>query len=262
MLAVSNSSRAQSEYYIPKPLLIPFHDQQQQLHTSIGVGGGYDINVSYAFADHFAAFSTFTINKGTRKRRSLFGDKYNIRKDDQSANFGLGYFHEIGGFINILETYVGYGTSKVNNYWYFPDDLSSGSNVTQARYGTLFAQLNVGRKSEKYETAVAARFSGSKYSQMQFYNTHPYSQGIKSKYDNLQGLTFEPAVCFAYQVKKIFVNFQLGAAIPLTKITVTQIDTHSFPDTTILVIHDRTETLTALFARFSLQYNFNFKRKQ
>lgn len=183
-------------------MLIPLHDQKQQLHTSFGIGGGYDINLSYAFTNHFAVFTTGSLNKGTKKRISLFGDRYNIVKDDYAFKYGFSYFKKTKNFLNILETYAGYGTYKVSNYWYFPTDLELGSTITQAHYWNVFLQFNAGRKVEKYEFGVAGRLSYSKYKDIQFYDTHPNVSYIKSKYENLKGVNVEPAFCLGYKLKK------------------------------------------------------------
>jgi hypothetical protein len=251
---------SQKAFYIPKALLIPLHDKQQQVHTSIGIGGGYDINLSYAFTNHLAVFVTGTLNKGTKKRISLFGDRYNLVKDDYALKYGLGYFKRMKGFFNVLETYAGYGTYKVDNYWYFADDLDLGSNVTKAHYRNVFWQINAGKKVEKYEYGVAGRLSYSKYTDIQFYSTHPNSSYIKSNYENLKGVTLEPAFCFGYNFKKVFINVQTGLAIPVSKAHVTKTATHTLRDETIVVTSNTTEALNAVIARLALQYNFNFHR--
>jgi hypothetical protein len=107
ILVIPVTTLSRKAIYIPKALLIPLHDQQQQVHTSVGVGGGYDVNLSYAFTNHLAVFVTGTLNKGTKKRIGLFGDRYNIVKDDYALKYGLGYFKSIKSFFNILETYAG-----------------------------------------------------------------------------------------------------------------------------------------------------------
>lgn len=261
MLLLPTATLGQKAFYIPKALLIPFHDQQQQLHTSFGIGGGYDINLSYAFTNHFAVFTTGTLNKGTKRRTSLFGDRYNIVKDDYAFKYGLGYFKATKGFFNVLETYAGYGTYKVDNYWYFSDDPNLGSTVTQAHQWNVFWQVNAGRKAEKLEYSIAGRVSYSKYNNILFYDTHPNVSYIKSRYENLKGITIEPAFCLGYKVKNVFINVQTGLAIPISKSKVTKIDTHTFPDTTIVVVSSTTEALNAVIARISLQYNFNFRKK-
>jgi hypothetical protein len=254
-------SLGQKAFYIPKAMLTPFHDQKQQLHTLLGIGSGYDVNLSYAFIKHFAVFATGSLNKGTKKRRGLFGDRYNMVKDDLAFNYGLGYFKTSKGFFNVLETYAGYGTYKVDNFWYFPEDLSLGASLTQAHYRSVFWQVNAGKTKGKQQYGIAGRLSYSTYTDILFYDTHPNSAYIKSRYENLKGLTIEPAFCYGYNIKKVFVNAQAGLAVPLGRPTVTKIDTHSLNNNTIVVISNKKETLFGAFARLSLQYNFNFSKK-
>src|SRR5665647_1240211 len=83
---------SQRDFYIPKALLIPVHTHNQELHVSLGFGGGYDANISYSFSKHIAVFATGTLNKGAYNRTSLFGDKYKIIKDDYTLKGGAGYF--------------------------------------------------------------------------------------------------------------------------------------------------------------------------
>lgn len=261
MLFIPLIAFTQKEFYIPNALLIPLHDQQQQLHTSIGFGGGYDINLSYALFNHFAIFGTGTLNKGTRKRTSFFGDRYNIVKDDYAFTYGLGYFKKQKGILNILETYAGYGKYKVNNYWYFPGDLELGATFSKAHYWNIFWQFNVGKKTEKYEFGVAGRLSYSKYKDMQFYDTQANVNYIKRSYVNLSSVNFDPAFGFGLELKKIFINAQAGLSIPLNKAKVTAVETDTFPDQTIILEGNTTEVLYAFIGRISLQYNFNFIHK-
>lgn len=262
LLFLSGAAHGQKAYYIPKALVIPWHSQPQQLHTSFGVGGGLDLNLSYALTNHFAVFAAGTLNQGTKRRISFFGDRYNIVKDDHALRLGLGYFKPAKGFFNVLESYAGYGTYKVDNFWYFTGGTDEGSTVTQARYRNLFWQFNAGRQVDNYEFGVAGRFAYSTYGDLQFYDTHPNSDYIKSRYDHLKGVTFEPAFCFGYKIRELYLNLQTGLAFPLKDVTVIQTDTHTFPDTTIVVVSNRNVLLSGVIARASIQYNFNFKRKQ
>ena len=64
---------AQKEYYIPKPLIIPSHDEKQQLYTSIGRGSGYNLHISYSVTNHFAIFTTGVLDQDTKKENKLVG---------------------------------------------------------------------------------------------------------------------------------------------------------------------------------------------
>src|SRR5215213_8676037 len=63
---------SQKDFYIPKSLIIPAHTDPQQVHISLGIGGGFDANISYAFNKHLVLFTKGTLNKGTYTRTSLF----------------------------------------------------------------------------------------------------------------------------------------------------------------------------------------------
>src|SRR5688572_4878959 len=82
---------AQKEFYTPKSLVIPLHDQKNQLHISFGRGGGYDLNLSYALTDKLAIFSTATFDNSTKKRVSILSDKYNVERNDLVLKGGFGY---------------------------------------------------------------------------------------------------------------------------------------------------------------------------
>jgi len=114
---------AQKEYYTPKALLIPLHDQKNQLHISIGRGGGYDLNLSYSFTDKFALFQTASFDNGLKKRTSIMGDMYHVKRNDYVLKGGLGYFHKPeSSWFSTIETYFGAGFSKIYNNWNFEND--------------------------------------------------------------------------------------------------------------------------------------------
>lgn len=92
LLVSSKAALSQDEYYIPKALIIPVHTHKQELHLSLGKGGGYDANISYALSKHLAVFTTGTLNTGTLRRMSFSGDRYMIQKNDYAVKGGIGYF--------------------------------------------------------------------------------------------------------------------------------------------------------------------------
>ncbi len=73
LLLAGHPAWSQTAFYIPKSLITPVHTHKGGLHVSLGWGGGYDANVSYAFSDHFAAFVTGTLKRQTEARVSFIG---------------------------------------------------------------------------------------------------------------------------------------------------------------------------------------------
>lgn len=261
---------SQKDFYIPKSLIIPVHTQQQELHVSLGFGGGYDANISYSFSKHIAVFATGTLNKGAYNRTSLLGGQYKIFKDDYAIKGGAGYFTVLNKPLlkqyNILETYIGYGNYKVDNYWYFIDDIDLGFSNTKAKFWNIFWQVNLTEKKKKHETTVAVRVAYSKYTDLQFWDTGgPYPSNIKSSYENFQGITIDPAISYSYLLNKFKINIQAGISSCLGPIEVKQINTQTFPNQIITTVNDRsrnnTEGLLSLIGRISLQYNFDLKKK-
>ncbi len=244
LVCISSVVFSQTEFFIPKALLMPFHNHKQQLYVSAGFGGGYDINVSYSMSNHFALFTTGTFNNGVRKRTSFFSDRYNIIKHDQVLTYGIGYFKQPKGKLNVLESYAGYGTNKVNNYRYFttePDIVS----FTQANYTNVFWQVNVGRKTAKREWSFMGRFSYFTYKNILFYDSTEFRISEKMNKTNAKGLNFDPAVCYGYVFKRFSINGQLGLSIPL-----------------ISPKHYETEPVIAGIARLSLEYTFDLKGRK
>jgi hypothetical protein len=250
---------AQTAYYIPKALIIPLHNNARQLHASVGYGGGYDLNASYAFIEHFALFTGATFNEGSRNRISFLGGKSKIVKNDRTLQFGVGYFKDLAKSKAIMEWFVDYETNKVNNYWYSTSD-PSGASHTSAKYNSYFLQENIGWQKSFYNVGFGTRFVYSKYFSLEFYDDNPNSSYIKNSYENLSGFTFEPALFVGFKIDKIYLNFQVGAALPLTKKKVKYIMTQNLPGQPYTREDYVTESLSGAFARICLQRNFNFRK--
>ena len=163
----SASIFAQKEYYIPKALIIPIHDQKNQLHISAGRGGGYDLNLSYTVTNHLALFTAGTYDRGTKKRLMLLGGHNNIKKDDRVLKAGLGLFYKCGPH-GILETYAGAGYYSVKNYWYF--DIEYPGDGTWANFWNVFSQINISAEGAKHEWTAALRLSYNKYTKFEFFD--------------------------------------------------------------------------------------------
>jgi hypothetical protein len=254
---------SQKDFYIPKALIIPLHEDKQVLFTSIGVGKGVSIDLSYALTNHLSVFTTGTIDRGTRRRMNWFGDRYIIKKNDNAFTAGIGYSKIPDKVLDNIEIYTGYGRYNVDNYWYFRDDPSLGITVTKADYWNVFCQLNISKNFLDQYIGWSVRFSFNKYNNVLFYDSaqiHP--DYIKKSYPGLKGVTIDPAFWVRCSVWKIFIALQAGFSLELIKHDITEIRTYSFMGQTRITSDMTNDRLAALFAKLSLQYNLNFKRKK
>jgi hypothetical protein len=265
VVLLPNKLLAQKEFYTPKSLLIPLHDQKNQLHFSFGRGGGYDFNLSYAFSDKLALFSTATFDSGTKKRISILGDRYDVDRNDYTIKGGLGYFAKTENpEFPIIEAYVGTGLTKIDNYWHFKGNTDG--EVTQARYWSVFGQFNAGKRTLESEYGLGLRLAYSQYSDFNFYGTHPFTASIKSSYKSLRGLTADPVISAGYNLYGVNINAQVGLAIPLIAPSVERTNTHiAYEGTTEIKTFTNSEEkirLYSLIGRLSLQYKLNFNKKR
>ncbi|SIT92548.1 hypothetical protein [Pontibacter indicus] len=260
-----NKLLAQKEFYTPKSLFIPLHDQKNQLHMSFGRGGGYDVTLSYAFTNKLALFTAATFDKGTKKRISIIGDRYDVDRNDYTFKGGLGYFSRTdNNEFPLLEAYVGAGITEVDNYWHFKGDADG--EVTQARYWSVFGQINAGKRLTKSEYGLGLRLTYAQYTDFNFRNTHPNASATQSNYQNLRGLTADPAISAGYTLYGVNINAQIGVAIPLFAPSVERTDTHiSYEGSTETKTFRSSEDkihLYALIGRLSVQYKLNFNQKK
>ena len=257
-----NKLFAQKDFYIPKALIIPLHDEPKQLFMSVGWGGGLDLNLSYAVTNKFAVFGSATVNDGNRSGSSLMGDKYTVNKNDYVLKTGIGYFSKIDNrLFGLFEAYIGTAITKVDNFWYFKN-FQEEADYTDAKYKSIFGQVNLGKRKGKIEYAIGLRLNYSNYSDLNFFNSHPNLRYIRTTYQNLHGLSADPAVSFSYNLNKIRFNAQAGLAFPLSSSSALKTDTHttydgSTPIITEVVSNERL-SLGALIGRLSVQYSLNF----
>ena len=246
-------SYGQSGYYIPNALLLPVHSSKQQLHISLGVGDGYNINGSYSFTKHLALFATGTRHPGTAKRMGLFGDRFNIKKNDYALTSGLGYFFTPNNErFGIVETYLGIGKFKVDNYRYSAGNAYSSLFFTQANYGNIFWQLNTTKRKNKHEWSKAVRFAYSDYTHYLYYfDTDDY----KTKYRNLWGFNVDPTISYSYILHQFKFNGQLGLSVPLSSVTVKEYQINRFNEERLLTNGITKKSLFSLIARISIHYN-------
>lgn len=263
VVLLPNRLLAQKEFYTPKSLLIPLHDQKNQLHLSLGRGGGYDVNLSYAFTDRLALFSAATFDNDKKKRISIIGDRYDVKRSDYAIKGGLGYFAKADNpEFPILEAYLGAGITRVDNYWHFKGDPDG--EVTQARYWSVFGQLNAGKRVSQSEYGLGLRLTYSQYMDFSFYDT--YSPFTRSSYKNLGGLTADPAISAGYHLYGVSINAQVGVAIPLIAPSVERTDTHTTyegtAESSTVINSEEKVRLFSFIGRLSLQYTLNFNKQR
>lgn len=246
--------------YIPNALLIPVHSDKQQVHLSLGVGGGYNIYSSYSFTKHLALFATGTKHPGTARRVSLFGDRINIKKNDYALTGGFGYFFEPEGKrFGLIETYLGVGKFKVDSYWYFPKNLSLGLNFTEAEYWNLFWQINSTKRIRHHEWTKAFRFAYTNYTHyLDFDENEP---NYKLKYRNLWGLNIDPAINYSYILNRFKLSAQVGISFPLTSVTVKEYRVNRLNEERLITNGTTRIGLLALFAQIGVKYTFDLKNK-
>jgi hypothetical protein len=254
---------SQTAYYIPKALLIPVHTHKQELHVSLGLGGGYDANISYALAKHVAVFATGTLQTGTHSRRSFWGDRYYIHKNDHAVTGGIGYFLATNHkWINNIESYAGYGRYKVGNYWYFPEYRESGIE-TKAGYWNVFWQLQAIYKGERQEAAFALHLAYNRYYHLQYRDVSNYAH-VKTTQEGVWGLTVGPVIGYSYLLKKMKFNVQAGGSVSVNpKVPVAEM--YYWKEGGQILSRKSSGTTKAVLAgfigRLSVQYHLDFRRK-
>jgi hypothetical protein len=207
LLLAAAPATSQNEYYIPKALIMPVHKSSGELHASLGKGGGTDINVSYAITKHLAVFTTATINRGKSTRDGLWGDRYYIRKNDNVYKGGIGYFASPQGkLVHIVESYIGYGRYKVDNYQYFAGE-TSGSE-TNASFWNIFWQIQATHEYKTLQLTAGIRITYSKYTLLEY--LQDFDADTKVSVPNMRGTTIDPVVSISYLFKHFKVNGQFG----------------------------------------------------
>jgi len=251
---------AQKGFFIPNPLVIPVHTQANQLHVSLGIGRGYNLNASYAVTNHLALFASGSFNKGTSKRRSLIGgSRFNLETDDHAVTGGLGYFFASNSASGLtIETYFGTGRYKADNYWYFVK-YGGTETATQAEYWNVFGQLNILTVKRKSEAGIAVKLAYNQYSRFQFYDFNVDPQA-RNRYENVWSINIEPVGSYSYKWRKLKLNAQVGISFPLLTNYIRWYV--MYPATQEDRLIDSAEVkpgLGALIGSISLQYNFNLK---
>lgn len=254
-------SLAQRDYYIPKGLLMPLHDQQGQVQLAAGWGGGYGVELSYAATKHVALFSTATLDRGTRYHTTLLGSRYKQYNNNYVLQGGVGYFNALNhSRINRIEAYAGAGVGSVDNSWYYLR-LPESTEFTRARYWTAFSQFNLGHRGRTSDLIFGMRLAYSIYHTLAYYDNHPNVQYIRYRGEGLQGLTLEPAVSYGYRWKGFKAAIQGGVAVSVLAPTTTLIATHALDAGPVVTSTREKMPLGALLGRISLQYQFKPRKE-
>jgi len=236
----------QRDYYIPKSLFLPLHDQPQQIQVSLGYGAGIDLNFSFTFYDHFAVFTTGIINQGAKTRKYALLDSYEITKDDYAFTGGIGYFKKFD--FTILETYLGGGVYNINNHWNFTSNKES-IEYTEANYLNLFYQINFGKRNEEGLFGIALRVSYSNYKDFIFYDS--YIEDERNYVEGLNIFTIDPSLFWGIDFKFFYLNLQGGLTVPFKS------NAKVFTKTNLSTTKDDfVFSEMSLFGKISLQYFF------
>lgn len=233
------------------------HTQKQELNSSVGFGGGIDINLSYSILDNIALFATSSFNKEDKRSISLFGDNISKHKNDKAFTFGGGYFKKKRK--HIYELYFGYGHYRVNNYEYFSEAIDLGVRHTDADYSNIFGQFNIGNIIGKNAFTFSTRISYNFYHNFLFYETTDLTFS-SNKYSNLRGFNVDPTIDFLIKINPVILNLQGGFSIPLSKARVVQYDLENTYNP-IRSPFETSEVLVAFFGRIALQYKLELHKK-
>lgn len=247
-IITGQTAMTQTDYYIPKALIIPIHSHKQELHVSLGIGGGYDANFSYSLTKNIAVFTTGTLSSGTSKRIGFFGDKFNINKNDYAIKGGIGYFLNLDrNFINHIESYAGFGNYKVDNFWFFPGERETSGYVTKAKFWNVFWQFHGTHKVKRHELTGAVRIAYSEYNYLNYKNRNSNYNLPATSLEGLWGVTIDPVISYSYLLKKLKLNLQAGFSGFSNSVTIPQ-------GNGITKLG-----LSAPIGRLSVQYNLDFR---
>jgi|GEM_PF-2798401 len=253
---------SQAAFYIPKSLITPVHTHQGELHVSLGRGGGYDANVSYAFSKHFAAFATGTLKQQTEARPSIIGgDTYDITRDDYAIKGGIGVFKPTRSrVVHLLESYAGVGTYRADNVVFNRERPEWGRDYTRARFWNAFWQFNASSKFGRGEFTAAVRLAYSRYTQLQTRDS--YKGGETLDYENLGFVTVDPVISQSIVFGGFKMNVQYGFSVLLKDAVATEVRTRAAPGGPVITAEEKPieHLMGAVLFRLSLQYNFDLRK--
>ena len=195
----------QQDFFRPKAIPTPFHDQSKQLIGTLGYDGGFDLNCSYSFKDHMSLFATATLDVLPQKVRTILGNEYKILRNDFAASLGGSYYWN--GDRMIFDANLGVGLNKIDNQWRLIGNPER-KDFTYADYWNVFSHVSIGRKVEGLIFGLASRVSYATYSTFEFYSTDYQTE--PNTYKNLPLLSFEPALPRFKIIDNLLVQYLLA----------------------------------------------------
>jgi hypothetical protein len=263
LLAVTgHSALSQTAFYIPKSLITPVHTHRGELHVSLGRGGGYDANVSYAVSDRLAAFATGTLKQQTEGITSIpASNGYARTRDDYALKWGIGVFRPTRSrLVHLLESYAGVGITKADNHTFRRDRPELGKSFTESRSWNVFWQFNASSKFGRGEFTAAVRFAYFRYPHLRAWKT--YMGGDTYNYQNLGFATVDPVISQSIVFGRFKMNLQYGLSVLLKEARATEVRTRPAPGGPLLTAQKVpvTHLMGAVLFRVGLQYNFDLRK--
>lgn len=259
----THAAQAQTAFYIPKSLITPVHTHKGELHVSLGRGGGYDANVSYAFSKYLAAFAAGTIKQQTEGITSIPASNDYLRtRDDYVLKAGIGVFKPTRSrLVHILESYAGGGNYNAYNYTYNEKRPVWGRSYTQAQSWNVFWQFNASSKFGRGQFTAAVRFAYSWYPHLQTWEGA--KGGETFDYKHLGFFTVDPVISQSLVLGRFKVNMQYGFSALLKEPKATEVRTRPAPGGPRITAEEKPiqHLMGAVLFRAALQYNFDLRKK-
>ncbi len=216
LLFYANTVSSQpKDYYMLKALVVPVHTQSNQVFTSVGFDGGFNLNLSYSLKRKVYVYGSFNANPLSHQRKETVGGRYKIFKNDYAATLGFGRFeHSKHTFFNSYEYSGGLSVTRIDSYWRYVSETDENKDVfTQAFYQSAFMQVDGTKIMGNIHLGAGARIAYSRFGELKYYTRSKANVTSNSKPFSM--VTLEPALSFSYLIATFRGNFQLGVSIPL-----------------------------------------------
>ncbi|WP_460894757.1 hypothetical protein [Rufibacter soli] len=254
---------AQKGFFIPEPLVIPVHSQPQQLHLSLGVGGGVGLVTSYAITNNMAVYASGSRNPWSSSHSSLLGGRYKIDKKNYALAGGVGYLANPGAEGWVMELFAGAAFQHINNLKYSISlSYDDPGTKTDAEYWSYNGQVNLIKRKPKSEFGGALRISYNRYSTFHFIK-YSDSPNIRRMYKGLWSANLEPVASYSYKLGQFKINGQAGFSVPVLREwnEVYMQDINTKEEGVWAGVREKVGIAAFIF-RVGLQYNLNFAPAQ